>query len=107
MCKKTSDLAEDGFPKYGTSSTVIHMLGVTSSRYQTIKCCWNLLTPADLSILMLAAVLIPFLDSLYDKGSVLTLVGVKISIKVANQHGGGILWITVAVAAPFCHMCHT
>lgn len=31
--------------------------------------------------------------------------GVKISIKVANQHGGGILWITVAVAGPLCHIC--
>ena len=81
-------------------STVLKHVGGT--------CCWNLLTPEDLSILMLAAVLIPFVDSFYDKGSVLTLVGVKISIKVANQHGGGILWITVAVAAaPLCHMCHT
>ena len=38
------------------------------------------------------------------------LLGVKISIKVANQHGGGgILWITVAVAAaPLCHIApHT
>ena len=32
-----------------------------------------------------------------------SLLGVKISIKVANQPGGGSLWITVAVAAPLCH----